>query len=289
MFVLRPAAGGDAVIPAAVPGHREVLAVDTVSLFAVILLHQRAVVVGVLRVARVEVVLAAVARFELQGLHGREVPAHHAIDVFVFHALAASRQGVGVGTGTIGLMTLVDVPRVGLGFIEVTEHAEAEVAAQGAAQAEVGAPGGTFVLMFWRVQVGVPGAVPLVVEFFGDDVYHAACRAVAVARGCRTADHFDTLDHLRRHPAGIAAGVALAAPAQTNRVAAGDRLAVDQDQGVFRAHAANVNLTVVAALAAGGVPGQVNARHGADDFRHVARGRVFADLVGGNGRHARRL
>ena len=289
VFVLRPAAGGDAVVPAAVPGHREVLAIDTVSLFAVILLHQRAVVVGVLRVARVEVVLAAVARFELQGLHRREVPAHHAVDVFILHALTACGQGVGVGTGTIGLVALIDIPRVGLGFIEVTEHAEAEVAAQRAAQAEVGAFGGTFVLVFWRVQVGVPGAVPLVVEFFGNYVHHATCRTVAVARGGRTADHFDALDHLRRHPAGIAAGVTLAAPAQTNRVAAGDRLAVDQDQGVFRPHAANVNLTVVSALAAGGVSGQVNARHAADDFRHVARGRIFADLVGGDGRYARRL
>ncbi len=292
VFVLRPVAGGDAVIPAAVPGHREVLTINTVRLFAVVFLHQTAgavVVVGVLRVARVEVVLAAVARLKLQGLHWREVPAHHAVDVFVFHTLTACGQGVGVGTGTIGLVALVDVPRVGLGFIQVTKHAEAEVAAQRAAQAEVGAPGRAFILVFRCVQVGVPGAVPLVVKFFGDDVHHAACRTVAVARGCRTADHFNTFDHLWRHPAGITAGIALAAPAQTDRVTAGHRLAVNQDQRVFRAHTANVNLTVVAALAAGGVPGQVHARHGADDFCYIARGRIFADFVGGDGGHARRL
>ena len=131
--------------------------------------------------------------------------------------------------------------------------------------------------------------MPLVVEFFGDDVDHATCRAVAVAGGRRTTDHFDALDHLRRYPAGIAPGITLAAPAQTDGVTAGNRFTVDQDQGVFRAHAADINLTVIPALAAGGVTGEVHARHGADDFRHVARGRVFTDLIGGDGRHARRL
>ncbi len=292
VLVLRPVAGGNAVVPAAVPGHREVLAINTVRLFTVVFLHQTAgavVVVGVLRIARIQVVLAAVACFKLQRLHRREVPAHHAVDVFVLYTFTACGQGVGVSARALGLVTLVDVPRVGLGFVQVTEHTEAEVAAQRAAQAEVGAFGGTFVFMFRRVQVGVPGAVPLVVEFFGDDVHHATCRAIAVAGRSRAADHFDAFDHLRRHPAGITAGIALATPAQTDGVAAGDRLAVDQDQGVFRAHAANVNLAVVPALAAGGVAGQVNARHGADDFRHVPRGRVFADLIGGDGRHARRL
>ena len=292
VLVLRPVAGGNAVIPAAVPGHREVLAIDTVGLFAVVLFHQAAgavVVVGVLGITGVEVILTAVARLKFQRLHRRKVPAHHAVDVFIFYTLAASRQRVGVGTGTVRLVTLVDVPRVGLGFVQIAEHAEAEVAAQRAAQAEVGAFGGTFILVLRRIQVGVPGAVPLVVEFFGDDVHHAACRAVAVARGGRAADHFDALDHLRRHPAGIAAGVTLAAPAQTDGVTAGHRLAVDQDQGVFWPHAADINLTVIPALAAGGVTGQVNAWHGADDFRHVARGRVFPDLIGGDGRYPRRL
>ncbi len=292
MLVLRPVAGGNAVIPAAVPGHGEVLTIDTVSLFTVVLLHQPAgavVVVGILGIARVKVVLAAVSRLKLQGLHRRKVPAHHAVDVFILDPFTACRQRVGICAGTVRVMALVNVPGVGLSFIQVTVHAEAEIPAQRAAQAEVSAFGGTFVFMLWRIQVGVPGAVPLVVKFFGDDVHHAARRAVTVAGSSRATDHFDALDHLRRDPAGIAAGITLAAPAQTDGVAAGDRLAVDQDQGVFRAHAANVNLTVIPALAAGGVAGQVNARHGADDFRHVPRGRVFADLVGGDGRHARRL
>lgn len=65
-------------------------------------------------------------------------------------------------------------------------------------------------------------------QIFGDDVHHAARRTVTVAGSSRATDHFDALDHLRRDPAGIAAGITLAAPAQTDGVAAGDRLAVDQ-------------------------------------------------------------
>ena len=186
-------------------------------------------------------------------------------------------------------MTLVDVPGVGLRFVEVTEQAEAEIAAQRAAEAEVGALGGAFVFVLRGVHIGVPGAVPLIAGFFGDDIHHAAGGAVAVAGGGRAANHFDTFDHLRWHPAGIAAGVALAAPAKAHGVAAGDRLAVDQDQGIFRAHAADINLAVVAALAAGGVAGQVDPRHGANDLRDVARRGAFADLIGGDGGDARRL
>ena len=90
--------------------------------------------------------------------------------------------------------------------------------------------------------------------------------------------------------AAIAAvGIALAAPAQTDGVTAGNRFTVDQDQGVFRAHAADINLTVVPALAAGGVTGEVNARHGTNDFRDVARRRAFADFIGGDGSNARCL
>ncbi len=125
--------------------------------------------------------------------------------------------------------------------------------------------------------------MPLVVEFFGDDIHHPTRCTVTVTGGGRATDHFDAFDHLWRHPAGIPAGITLAAPAQADGVTAGDRFAVDQDQGIFRAHTTDINLAVVTALAAGGVTGQVNARHGTDDFGNVARGRVLTDFVGGDG------
>jgi hypothetical protein len=39
-------------------------------------------------------------------------------------------QALEFEAGAFGLMALVDVPGVGLGFVEVTEQAEAEIAAQ---------------------------------------------------------------------------------------------------------------------------------------------------------------
>ncbi len=165
VFVLRPVVGGHAVIPAAVPGHgdRVVLAIKTVGLFAVQYSFTSAVGVGVLRIARVEVALAAVAGLKLQRLHRGKVPAHHAVDIFVNRTFTACRVAAGVGAGACCLVALVDVPCVGLGFGQVAIHAEADVAAQRAVQAEVGAFGGTFRFVLRRVEVGVPGTVPLLI------------------------------------------------------------------------------------------------------------------------------
>ena len=289
IFIARVAVGADAVIPGAGPLHREVLPIEAVSLFAIQTFHQRAGV-GVLGVARIEVALAAVARLKLQRLHRRERPAQQRVDIFIDHPFAPARIASGVGAGAIRRMLFVDVVRVRLGFRQIAVESEADVVAQRPFQAEVGAARRALVLMLRHVVIGVPGSVPLlVVILFGNDIHHAARRAVAVAHRCRPADHLDTFDHLRRHPVGVAARIAFAAPAETHRVAAGDRHAVHQDQGIFRPHAANIDLAIVAALAAGGVAGQIDARHGADDLRYVARRRTLFNLVGGDGGDARRL
>ncbi len=65
MFILHPVTGSDAVIPAAVPGQRVVLAVKTVGLFPVVIFHQL-VGVGVLSVARIQVALTAIASLQFQ-------------------------------------------------------------------------------------------------------------------------------------------------------------------------------------------------------------------------------
>lgn len=62
-------------------------------------------------------------------------------------------------------MALVDIPRVSLGFVEVAIQAEAEFVAQRTGQAEVGAFGGTFLFMFWCIEISIPGAVPLTAAF----------------------------------------------------------------------------------------------------------------------------
>ena len=186
-------------------------------------------------------------------------------------------------------MALVDIPRVSLGFVEVAIQAEAEFVAQRTGQAKVSAFGGTFLFMFWRIEISIPGAVPLTTAFFGNDVNHAARRAVAITRSCRTTQNFNTFNHFRWHPGSITTGIALATPALTHRVTAAYRLAVNQNQRVFRTHTANINLSVIPTLTTGGVTGQVNAWHGTDDLRHIAGNRVFADFICGDGRNARRL
>ena len=148
-------------------------------------------------------------------------------------------------------MALVDITRIGLGFIQVTEQAEAEIPAKRAVEGKVSAFGRPFLFVFRRVEIGVPGAVPLVAAFFGDDIHHATCGTVTVTRGGRPAQNFNAFDHLGGDPRSIATGITLAAPAETHGITAGHWFTVDQDQRVFGSHTANINLTVIATLAAG--------------------------------------
>ncbi|GHM52323.1 hypothetical protein ECZU51_09930 [Escherichia coli] len=62
-------------------------------------------------------------------------------------------------------MALVDIPRVSLSFVEVAIQAEAEFVAQRTGEAKVSAFGGTFLFMFWRIEISVPRAVPLTTAF----------------------------------------------------------------------------------------------------------------------------
>lgn len=66
-----------------------------------------------------------------------------------------------------------------------------------------------------------------------------------------------------------------------HRVAARGGSAVDQDQGIFWPHAANIDLAVVATLATGGFARQVNPWHGADQFVDITRRRAFLDVFSG--------
>jgi hypothetical protein len=61
---------------------------------------------------------------------------------------------------------LVDIPGIGLRFIQVTVQTEAEIAAQRAAQAKVGTFGRAFVFVFRRVEIAVPRTVPGLVSRF---------------------------------------------------------------------------------------------------------------------------
>ena len=124
---------------------------------------------------------------------------------------------------------------------------------------------------------------------FGDDIYHPAHRAITVAGRRRAANHVDMVDHFRRYPAGITSRISIAAPAIAHGITAGHRFTIHQNQGVLRPHAANIDLTVITALAAGGVAGEVDAGLGTNQLRDIARGRMFTDLLSGDGRYAGRL
>ncbi len=90
MFILHPVAGGNAIIPAAVPGQRVVLTIKAVGLFPVVIFHQL-VGVGVLGIACVQVALAAITRFQFQRLERGEIPANYAVNVFIDNAFTTGR------------------------------------------------------------------------------------------------------------------------------------------------------------------------------------------------------
>ena len=140
---------GTAFIPASVR-QRIVAAVDPVGLVAQRFLHatrgggqlaigQRGVVVGVLRVARVDVALATEAGVQVHTMLRVGLEAQPGIQVTVAHALAAGREGAGKGAGPGGGMVAVDVPGVRLGLGDVAGQPETQHLGQGGAQAEAGA------------------------------------------------------------------------------------------------------------------------------------------------------
>ena len=215
---------------------------------------------------------------------GGELPAQQAIHVFVAHTFAAGYQRV-----RRRLRCTVDVGVIGVGLVQAAIDAERQGVGQRAAEVEVGALARAFGIVFGEGGVGGQRAVQLVGGAFGDDVDDTAHGTGAITGGGRAAQDFNAFDFFGRYPVGFATGITVTAPAVTHRVARGGWLAIDQNQGVFRAHAAQVDLAVIATTAAGTVAGQVHTRLAADDLRQVVSGRAFLDVFGGDDRHAGRL
>ena len=242
--------------------------------------------VAVLGVAVVDVALTAVCSVEGQTLFGGDVPGEAAGDVAVAQTFAAGGEG-----GARRFDAVVDVERIGVGFVQAAVDAEAQfVLHDGAAQQEVGAAGVALLCAACGLVVKqADAAAKLVADAFGADVDHAAHRAGAVAGGSRAAQHFDFFNHFRRHPVGVAARVAHAAAAVAFGVAGVDGFAVDEDQCVVGPHRTDVDLAFVAALAARGVGAEVDARHFADDFGDVVGNGHLLQVLRGNHRHAELL
>ncbi len=180
------------------------------------------VAVAVLRIARVDIALAAVAIFEIQHLFRRDFPGDNAIDVFIAHAFAPG--------GVRAVLRGIDIVIVGVCFIDIAVEAHRQgIARQRAAEANVCATRRAFFIVFRLVSEKRQRAVPVIGRAFGNDIHHAACSPAAVTRRRRAAQHFNTLDHFRRHPVGIAARVALAAPAIAHGITRTDRDAINQN------------------------------------------------------------
>ncbi|MNO53188.1 hypothetical protein D3C76_436260 [compost metagenome] len=241
-----------------------------------------AATVAVHGVAGVEVALAAVAGAGFEAVLIVELPAQQAVDVLVAHAFAASRQR------TVG-MAGVDVQVVGIGLGQATVQAEPKVFGEPAAQVEVGAAAGTLSAVFGHLRVQADAALELIGRALGDDVDHPAHGAGAVTRRRRPAQDLDALDRFGRHPVGFATGVTVAVPAVAHGVTGAGRLAVDEDQGVFRPHAAQVDLPVVAARTAGAVAGQVDPGLATDQLGQVIARRVTLDVFFGDDRRTQCL
>ena len=240
---------------------------------------------AVLGVAVVDIALAAVGGIEGEALGGADVPLQAAGDVAVAHAFAPGVDG-GAGVGAA-----VDVEIVGAGFVEAAVEAEAEgVLHDGARYDEVGAAGGALLRAALRLfEISAHAAVEFAGDGFGADVDHAAHGAGAVAGSGGAAQHFDFFNHFGRHPVGIAARVAHAAAAVAFGIARAHGFAVDQNQRVFRAHAADVDLAFVAARAAGRVGAEGYAGHFADDVGNVVAHRRALQVLLGDERGAQLL
>ena len=241
--------------------------------------------VTALGVAVVDIALAAVGGIESEALGGADVPLQAAGDVAVAHAFAAGAEG------SAGVYAVVDVEIIGAGFVEVAVEAEAKcVFYDGAGHDEVGTAGGALICAALRLfDISAHAAVEFAGDGFGADVYHATHRAGAVAGSGRAAQHFDFFNHFGRYPVGVTARVAHAAAAVAFGIARAHGFAVDQNQCVFRAHGADVDLAFVAACATGRVGAESNAQHFADDFGDVVGNGHLLQVLRGNHRYAELL
>ena len=189
---------------------------------------------------------------------GRDAPCQARGDVAVFHAVAPCAQA-GAGNGAPaaprgGNNGGIDVGGIGIGFIQAAVDADAELVLDNRpAHIKADAVGFAFFAVLRLIGVEIQRAVPFGAHFFGNDIDHAACRARAVTRCRRPTQYADGFDVFHGHPVAVAARVALAAPTVSLGIARGYWAAVNQNQRVFGPHAANVDLTFVAALARGGV------------------------------------
>ena len=205
-----------------------------------------------------------------------------ACNVFITYAFDTGRAVIAVPSINIG--------RICIRFIQVAVNAEAQsILDNRTAQIKADTAGCALFAVLRLIGVKIDLAFKFFRHFFGDDIDHAAHRTRAVTGRRRTAQNSNGFNLFNRHPVAIAARIAFTAHTDTLGLARINRLAVNQNQSVFRTHTAQVDLAFVATLTRRRIAGQVDTGHGADKFGNIISCRAFVDIVFRNTRYTERL
>ena len=213
--------------------------------------------------AGIDVALAADAGIQFDHVVVVDVVAQQAADVAVAHAFAAGRRGHAGGK------LFIERQGIRLGLVDVAEQAERQLLAQRARQLEANTLAVAFVTVLGLAAVQGQRAGQVTGRLLGDDIDHATGSARTITCSSGATQYFDAFHRFGRHPVAVAAAVAFTAAAHAHRIARAHRAAIDQDQGVFRAHATDVDLAEIAVGARRGIAGQVDAGHAPDHLGQI--------------------
>ena len=233
-------------------------------------------------IAVVNIALTAVTTVQNQRLRWADFPLQAACDVFIAYAFDTGRAVIAVSGINIGSICIR--------FIQVAVNAEAQsILNNRAAQIKADTAGRALFAVLRLIGVKIDLAFKFFRHFFGNNIDHAAHRAGAVTCCCRTAQDGNGFNLFNRHPVAVATRIAFTAHTDTLGLARINRLAVNQNQSVFRTHTAQVDLAFVATLTCCRIAGQIDTGHGADKFGNIVDGRTLVDIVFRNTRYAKRL
>ena len=127
------------------------------------------------------------------------------------------------------------------------------------------------IAVFLNGGIRAEGARPLLTDFFGDDINHAAEGVGTIEGRHRPAHHFDTLNGINRDPVEVKIVVA------ENGVARVNAFAVNEDQRIAAAEAANAHPFAVIPFV-----GELHARHFPQYILQVLYRSTLQILLGDN-------
>ena len=152
-------------------------------------------------------------------------------NVFIAYAFDTGRTVIAVSG--------INISSICIRFIQIAVNAEAQsILDNRTAQIKADTAGCTLFAVLRLIGIQIDLAFKFFRHFFGDDIDHAAHRARAVTCCRRTAQNGNGFDFFNRYPVTVAARIAFTAHTDPLGLARINRLAVNQNQSVFRAHTA---------------------------------------------------